>query len=103
MKTQTALLFVVCYGFYRAASLSSSDLQGFSTSAQQLARDFAADPVKEGTAYYVHLEKTGAIRWLCFALAAKGISYYFQKKRASKDRKAARLEAEAADIARKRK
>ena len=103
MKTQTAVLFVVCYAFYRAATLSSSDLTGYAAGAKQSALDFLADPVKEGTAVFEHFEKTGAVKWIVFALAAKGLSYYFQKKRVIRATKIERLEAEAADIKRKRK
>jgi hypothetical protein len=96
MKKQTAFLLLLCAIFYRGAQLSLSDIQGYGTWAQSEGANFLSDPVKYCTAVYEHLDKTGGLQWIVFALCAKGCSVYFKKKRISRAAKLQRLEAEQA-------
>ena len=94
MKTQTALLLVLCASCYRLAQWSAEDFQGFASWSQSEIATFASDPIAYGTTVYAHLEQTGSLKWLVFALCAKGCSWYFKKKRISRAATAARLEEE---------
>lgn len=97
MKTQTAILLVLCATFYRLAQLSSEDFQENAAWTTSQATTFIADPIAYCTAVYEHLDKTGALQWIVFALCAKGCSWYFKRKRVSRAAKLARFEAELAE------
>lgn len=94
MKTQTALLLVLCVTFYRLAQLSLEDLSGYAVWFQSQAVSFASDPIAYLAGVYEILDKTGGLQWIVLAIAAKGLSWYFKRKRLARAAAQARVEAE---------